>query len=150
MSPPIRYALIGEKLMQIAPNGDILKDITEESLGKNLDPEIFALVLRNLGKEMTLGNWNYRMAYFLCERLDIRLRGNHASISSDTQRKSEHPSETRFRNQEGSTRGASDTPNGGTLDGGLDSRPAQDLQGLDKAGEPDKTSSKAPTGDDVP
>jgi len=149
ISPPVRYALINERLCQTAPNGDIVADVTKENFGKNIDPQILASVLRNLGKEMTLNNWAYRMAYFLSERLDIRLRGDYGNISSDIERESKYPCKAGIRDQEGSLRPTSNTPDRRAVDTGVDSGSAQDIQSSDKTREPDKTNSETTKGDDI-
>ena len=69
-----KYILVGEKLWIVGPGEALLEDVTEQHRGKCIDPVILASVLRNLGREMTLTNWHWRMAYYLTERLDVKVR----------------------------------------------------------------------------
>ena len=69
-----RYVLINERLWTAGPDGSVIEDVTDQHKGRNLDPFILASILRNLGREMTLTNWYWRMGYYLTERLDVRLK----------------------------------------------------------------------------
>ena len=70
----VYYILVGKELWLADKSGNLLENVTGQYQGQRLDPFVLASILRNIGRESTLTNWYWRIANYLSDRLDIRLK----------------------------------------------------------------------------